>query len=587
MPSLADLMTDDRRAKLAREMTHSGQYNNDAIRAQRWQDIANAPGQYAQGMFTDYAGRMVDIANMALMPFGLDREKPVLGSRHLAELIEADESALPYRVAQYMPLDVGDVAMSAKMFAPALVAALGGTAIAAKASKGATLSDLAQAMPKQRGIFAGVGAKTADRNALTLAEQMKAQGIADDVIHAKTGWFFGMPDGKPRFEIPDNAATVTPFDKLKSWGSAEDLKIGNSTTGAVGDFIEHPQLSNAYDGMMDFGNADKRITMRVVPGKQGASFNEGEMTGFGQTGQDITIGTEGNVIHKSNALHELQHAIQQREGWARGGSPEGMEDFMRQAEQARGAHQQSLPFRQWAAKQDRLIEELDGDALDAALKAHAKDYPDSGLPYIDPTVTPQEAYKRLAGEAEARLTQARMNLTPEQRLASYPPSMFDVPVDQQIVRYGDGTAMSTANIPKKLYRGIKTGYQSDGSEGYGTAMLGKGLYTSPSKKFASQYGDVIEISPEIAYPKNPLILPTGRGDARSTFMDWALKESGEKNAREFGKKYPDYSEFVRSRGFDGVVAGDEIVKYADTYDELLSTAQKSVDDMRDKYIGYK
>jgi hypothetical protein len=56
-----------------------------------------------------------------------------------------------------------------------------------------------------------------------------------------------------------------------------------------------------------------------------------------------------------------------------------------------------------------------------------------------------KGYKRLAGEAEARLTQARMNMTPAERAASYPPSMFDVPVDQQIVRFGDGPAMSTNN----------------------------------------------------------------------------------------------------------------------------------------------
>lgn len=47
---------------------------------------------------------------------------------------------------------------------------------------------------------------------------------------------------------------------------------------------------------------------------------------------------------------------------------------------------------------------------------------------------PMEAYRRLAGEAEARLTQARMNMTMPERLASYPPDMFDIPPDRQIVR---------------------------------------------------------------------------------------------------------------------------------------------------------
>lgn len=37
-------------------------------------------------------------------------------------------------------------------------------------------------------------------------------------------------------------------------------------------------------------------------------------------------------------------------------------------------------------------------------------------------------------EAEARLTQARMNMTMPERLQSYPPDMFDIPPDRQIVR---------------------------------------------------------------------------------------------------------------------------------------------------------
>jgi len=61
-----------------------------------------------------------------------------------------------------------------------------------------------------------------------------------------------------------------------------------------------------------------------------------------------------------------------------------------------------------------------------------------GLDQRTTPARPMDLYKRLAGEAEARLTQARMNMTSEQRLHSYPLDMMDVPVEQQIVRYGDG-----------------------------------------------------------------------------------------------------------------------------------------------------
>lgn len=91
----------------------------------------------------------------------------------------------------------------------------------------------------------------------------------------------------------------------------------------------------------------------------------------------------------SVAAHELQHSIQHDEGWARGGSP------------------------------NKVL----GEARSMN---------------IDPT----EAYRRLAGEAEARLTQYRLPLSAEERLAQYPydPEYFlkatGVPLDSLIVRYG-------------------------------------------------------------------------------------------------------------------------------------------------------
>jgi hypothetical protein len=45
-----------------------------------------------------------------------------------------------------------------------------------------------------------------------------------------------------------------------------------------------------------------------------------------------------------------------------------------------------------------------------------------------------DAYKRLAGEAEARATQSRMNLTPAQRRALFPEESYDVPLNELIIR---------------------------------------------------------------------------------------------------------------------------------------------------------
>ncbi|NTU49312.1 MAG: transglycosylase SLT domain-containing protein [Desulfobulbaceae bacterium] len=118
--------------------------------------------------------------------------------------------------------------------------------------------------------------------------------------------------------------------------------------------------------------------------------------------------------------------------------------------------------------------------------------------------------------------------------------------------------------PKKLYRGVAYGIQENGDAGRGIGSLGKGLYSSPSKAFAKKFGTVEELSPDKAFPDNPLVLRVPPGSsAQSAFSDWIIRDQGFKNIREFGRKYSDPGEYVRSLGYDGVVAGDEIVKYSE------------------------
>jgi len=244
------------------------------------------------------------------------------------------------------------------------------------------------------GMFAGVGAKTADVVKLGLAKQMKASGIADDVIHAKTGWFSGMPDGKWRFEIPDNAS----------------MYRGTQAGNRAGDAVHHPELFSAHPPLKD-------IQVREFQG-DGGSLNP---LGVGQ----MNIGVGSTNAH-STALHELQHAIQQREGFARGGSLEISGEL----------RDELLPTIQ--SLQSRITDIRSGKAagtFDELLQLESQLKPLNQQYDALTRQTPFEQYKRLAGEAEARLTQARMNMTPEQRLANYPVSQFDIPVEQQIVRY--------------------------------------------------------------------------------------------------------------------------------------------------------
>jgi hypothetical protein len=298
------------------------------------------------------------------------------------------------------------------------------------------------------GIFAGVGAKTADVAKLGLAQKLKQAGVPDREIHAQTGWTFGFPDGKPRFEISDDAASLT--DSAKSRFTPGTIHIfGEKYRGNVPTTMAHDDLVSAYPQWM------RDIEIRESPKLEGGDFMASESF-LDPTRKVGIINVSQSGSHpQSTLLHELQHAIQEREGFARGGSPDAMNEVLDNAKFAviEKEHDSLLNrFNELKNKYEydpnipqNVVDEINAiKPRIAQLQAQGLNFKQRmGAGGID--YTPQEkmdAYQRLAGEAEARLTQARMNMTSEQRLHSYPLDMMDVPVEQQIVRYGDGTAMS-------------------------------------------------------------------------------------------------------------------------------------------------
>jgi hypothetical protein len=165
----------------------------------------------------------------------------------------------------------------------------------------------------------------------------------------------------------------------------------------------------------------------------------------------------------------MQHAIQQRDGFARGGSPANytQQDEAKLARDALSWRQEMLRKRKEAPNTDlhhidsMVADEYRGigfpegipsiDARDLALQPNVlfpQHYPNASGGFgdlqdlvrtygLDQRTTPysaNEAYRRLAGEAEARATQARIPLTAEQRLATFPEDSYDVPMNQLIIR---------------------------------------------------------------------------------------------------------------------------------------------------------
>jgi hypothetical protein len=223
-------------------------------------------------------------------------------------------------------------------------------------------------VPNIAGMFIGKGAKTWDAMAAQKAEEMLSKGVDPKEVWKQTGTMRGV-DKAIRQEIPDNAAA---FKK----GATKELNVYGAMK--EGSIFDHSDLYGAYPDIADI------IALRER-GNNYSGYYKGQSDNIGLTFPDKKPDLQ--LLKRLN-IHELQHAIQKREGWSMGGSPEGMR------------------------------QELAGGDL-------------TGL------YTPEElnnAYRRLAGEAEARLTQNRMNMTMPERLQSYPYDMLDVPQDQLIVR---------------------------------------------------------------------------------------------------------------------------------------------------------
>lgn len=353
-------------------------------------------------------------------------------------------------------------------------------------------------------MFIGALAKTWDKASNAKALQMEKAGKDARDIWRETGNLKG-PDGKWRQEISDDAAKLrdysyTPQEAFKK--SMFDAAIGDGSHtqalamrpysgmtknqltgeyartggeivdaamagdkakamqlnadragltdllsamrdrpyGPVSAYMRHGELNQAYP---DVYKMHTRITDEISPSR--GAYLKGDIG----IGEQIQLANRPRFSDgKSTMLHELQHAIQQREGFARGGSERAAADVaadMIADKQKRIRDIQNTPE---FAQAHALSEKMGWDAIEgripfAQYEKTLGDHP--GHPLLQEWGKLQEwmrtkptsghdAYRRLAGEAEARATQTRMGMTPAERRATFPYDSYDVPVDQLIVR---------------------------------------------------------------------------------------------------------------------------------------------------------
>lgn len=145
--------------------------------------------------------------------------------------------------------------------------------------------------------------------------------------------------------------------------------------------------------------------------------------------ESMSTGVRVADFGRSPLLHEVQHAIQKREGFAKGGSPEDFPD----AETLNAAQLLANRIRRGESPSEAASWMRKNTNMNPSPKAFDLAMGDKG--YLRKLgSSPFDAYKRLAGEAEARAVEARMKFTPEQRRATFPLDSYDVPLDSLIIK---------------------------------------------------------------------------------------------------------------------------------------------------------
>lgn len=251
--------------------------------------------------------------------------------------------------------------------------------------------------------FGGKNAKNADVLALEIAQEAERKGLPPERIFDATGWFKGA-DGKWRFEIDDSAA----FDR------------GSSNNPYFFSQIRHPELREAYDLELGY---------RQIDGDR----LQGSYREFSLNGADGEIGLAMEADRTGTALHELQHAIQRREGFASGGSPEMFVDAQNAA--MRTIRKLNDDMHDVVKKLDAASASRDTASI-AELESQYSRLLEERQKIVSATQwDPLDAYGKLAGEVEARNVQKRMGLLADDRRMLPPWMTEDVPRDQQIIRF--------------------------------------------------------------------------------------------------------------------------------------------------------
>jgi hypothetical protein len=264
------------------------------------------------------------------------------------------------------------------------------------------MREFADYAPNLMGTFIGPASALWNKaNAFTAAKMLK-QGIPEAEVYKATGTVKGL-DNAFRQEISDENALVKGVGKFGDIYEQRKTAYG-VTTPTVEEVMRHPNLFEAYPQLKG-----QQVQLLPATSKNNASYSPTE--GIIRVNPNLTSDQA-----TSSMLHELQHGVQEIEGFNKG-TDAGfiLKNLQNQQDEIEGR----------LTEANRAASKAVGtDAYDALMKARDK----IGQEYRNLVGTDirgilgkaMDEYKAYGGEAEARLTQARQKLTDEQRKSIFP-----------------------------------------------------------------------------------------------------------------------------------------------------------------------
>ena len=345
------------------------------------------------------------------------------------------------------------------------------------------------------GMFVGAGSKAFDKAMAFTASKMEKKGSTPQEIWKETGTVRG-PDGQWRQEISDaEAKFVTAPEMLDKAALLKQNIVENKQK--IKESKEYPdlfpkELTSAQKALREENKANKELVdayqldqvYRGVPAnlaiehpelykaypelidvtvKQG--INKPDYRGSFSL-DELNVTKRGLADDpRSTALHEMQHAIQDIEGFAIGGNTSQAQNLinnaknrallLRNTDEFKSASTEMKPI--WDAFFEGKITKDEVEAFSKTIDAKypvVQQWRDASDIASKIGNDPFEAYKRLMGEAEARLTQTRKDLTQEERRKYFPFELQDEKLNPYGLDYPVNTLLNLNQQGNLVEKGL-------------------------------------------------------------------------------------------------------------------------------------